>query len=101
MNYQRLILVGNVTDTPERRTSESGKVNYTSFSVGVSDGKDKSTYFPVLVFGKYGETVAEYVTKGSQVLVEGRVQLNDKGRFRVIADRVRFGSEPNTVKDSE
>ena len=101
MNYQRLILVGNVTDNPERRTSENGKVNYTSFGVGVSEVKDKSTFFPVLVFGKYGETVAEYVAKGSQVLVEGRVQVNDKGRFRVIADRVRFGSEPNVAKDTE
>ena len=75
MNYNRLIIVGNVTGDPERRTSKSGEVTYTSFDVGVSDGKDKTTFFPVLVFGKYGETVAEYVTKGRQVLVDGRVHL--------------------------
>jgi len=46
------------------------------------------TFFPVLVFGDYGETVAKYVTKGRQVLVDGRVQVSDNGRFRVIADRV-------------
>jgi hypothetical protein len=52
MNYQRIILVGNVTRDAERRTSQSGEVTYTAFGVGVSDGKDKTTFFPVLVFGK-------------------------------------------------
>jgi hypothetical protein len=41
------------------------------------------------------------VTKGRQVLVDGRVQVSDNDRFRVIADRVRFGSEPTAAKDSE
>ena len=101
MNYQRLILVGNVTRDPERRTSQSGEVTYTSFGVGVSDGKDKTTFFSVLVFGKYGETVAEYIRKGRQVLVDGRIQASNNGQMRVIADTVRFGSEPKAVKDSE
>ena len=38
---------------------DSGEVTYTSFGVGVSDGQDKTTFFSILVFGKYGETVAE------------------------------------------
>jgi len=101
VNYQRLILVGNVTRDPERRTSQDSKVTYTSFGVGVSDGKDQTTFFSVPVFGDYGETVAKYVTKGRQVLVDGRVQVSDNGRFRVIADRVRFGSEPTAAKDSK
>jgi single-strand DNA-binding protein len=101
MDYQRIILVGNVTRDPERRTSQSGQVTYTAFGVGVSDAKDKTTFFPVLVFGNYGETVAQCVTRGRQVLVDGRVQVSDQGRFRVIADWVRFGSEPTAAKDSE
>ena len=101
MNYQKLILVGNVTGDPERRTSKSGEVTYTSFGVGVSDGKDKTTFFSVLVFGKYGETVAEYIAKGRQVLVDGRIQASDKGHLRVIADTVRFGPEPTARKDSK
>ena len=94
MDYQRLILVGNVTRDPERRTSQDSKVTYTSFGVGVSDGKDQTTFFSVPVFGDYGETAAKYVTKSRQALIDGRVQVSDNGRFRVIADRVRFGSEP-------
>lgn len=101
MNYQRLILVGNATDDAQRLTSKKGDVTYTTFSVGVSDGKDRTTFFPVIVFGNYGETVAKYVTKGRQVLVDGRVQVSDKGRCRVIADRVQFSSEPTATKNSK
>lgn len=101
MNYQRLILVGNTTDDAQRLTSKKGDVTYTTFSVGVSDGKDRTTFFPVIVFGKLGEAVAKYVTKGRQVLVDGRVQVSDKGRFRVIADRVQFGSGPTITKNSK
>ena len=73
MNYQRIILVGKVTRDAERRTSQSGEVTYTALGFGVSDGKDKTTIFSVLVFGKCGETVAQYITKDRQVLIDGRV----------------------------
>lgn len=92
MDYQKLIIAGNATSDAERHTSKDGKVAYTNFSVGVSHGKDASTYFPVTVFGKHGEAVAKYITKGRQVLVEGRVEVSEKGRFNVVADRVVFGT---------
>ena len=92
MNYQKLVIAGNATADPERKTSKDEQVAYTRFNVGVSDGKDKTTFFPVVVFGEYGETVAEFVRKGSQVLVEGRARVSEKGRFSMVADRVVFGS---------
>jgi single-strand DNA-binding protein len=101
MNYQRLIVVGNVTDDAKRLTSKRGQVAYTTLSVGVSDRKNTKTFFPVIAFGKTGEAVAKYVTKGRQVLVDGRVQVSEKGRFRVIADRVLSGSKPTASKSSK
>lgn len=101
MNYQRLILVGNATDDAQRLTSRKGGVTYTSFSVGVSDGRDRTTFFPVIVFGEHGEAVAKYVTKGRQVLVDGRVRVNAKGRFSIVADRVRLGPEPSVTRNSK
>jgi single-stranded DNA-binding protein len=92
MNYQKLMIAGNATVDPEKKRSKDEKVSYSRFSVGVSDGKEKTTFFPVVVFGEYGETVAEFVRKGSQVLVEGRVRISEKGQFSVVADRVVFGS---------
>ena len=94
MNYQKIVLVGNATKNAERQTSKDGKVDYTTFRVGVSDGKENTTFFPVTVFGKLGESVAEYITKGRQILVEGRVQIGDNGRCNIVADQIRFGAKP-------
>jgi single-stranded DNA-binding protein len=52
-------------------------------------------FFPITVFGKQAEVVAQYVTKGRQVLVEGRIEASDNGRMSVVADRVVFGASPN------
>lgn len=93
MNYQKLILVGNVTGDAQNRTSQKGDVGYTTFSVGVGDGKDKTTFFPVVAFSKLGSMAAKYIKKGRQVLVEGRVELSDKGRFNVVANRIMLGAQ--------
>ena len=57
----------------------------------MSDGKKESVFFPVTVFGKQAEIVAQYVTRGMQVLVEGRIEAREDGRMNVVADRVVFG----------
>ena len=101
MNYQKVILVGNVTDNAQKKTSKQGAVTYTIFDLAVGDAKDKSTFFPVVVFGENAEAVAKYVTKGRLVLVEGRIEVNDNKRFNVVADNVRFGPEPTTKKRSQ
>ena len=95
MNYQKLILVGNVTKDAEQRTSKKGDVSYTTFRVAVSGRKDSNpTFFPVTVFGKHGEAVLKWLTKGREVLVEGRIEVSESGRHNVIADSVRLGAEP-------
>jgi single-strand DNA-binding protein len=91
MNYQKLIVAGNTTGDAQARKSKEGDVSYTTFSVAVSSAKEKSTYFPVTAFGKTGEAAAKFLTKGRPVLVEGRVEVGENGRFNVIADRVVFG----------
>ena len=60
--------------------------------MGVSNRKDQAIFFPVTVFGKQAEAVAEYVMKGRQVLVEGRIEVSESGRYSVVADRVVFGA---------
>jgi hypothetical protein len=68
MNYQKLVIVGNATRDAEHKTSKSGEVTYTTFRLAVSDRKERSVFFPITVFGKQAEVVAQYVTKGRQVL---------------------------------
>ncbi len=100
MNYQKLIIAGNATSDPEVKQSKEGDVTYTRLQVAVSGKKDR-TFFPVTVFGKLGETVARYVTKGRQVLVEGRVSISEKGYFSMVADQVVFGAGKRTVSNDE
>ncbi len=101
MNYQKVILVGNVTKDAKRQTSKKGDIHFTTFSLAVSNGKDSTTYFPVVAFGKLGEVTAKYVIQGSQALVEGRIRLSEKGHLSVIADKVQFGARPKAVEKSE
>lgn len=101
MNYQKLILTGNATRDPELQKSKSGKAVYTRLRVAVSDKKDKPLYFSVAVFGKQAELVAQYVTKGREVLIEAHFEANDKGTMDVVADRVVFGSIPDNVLSTE
>jgi single-stranded DNA-binding protein len=94
MNYQRIILAGNATQDAKRLTSKKGDVTFTTFGVGVSGANDKTTFFPVTVFGKHGKGVAEYITKGREVLVEGRIEVGENNRFNIVADRVVLGASP-------
>ena len=101
MDYQKIVFVGNITKDAERKTSKDESVNFTTFSVAVSEGKDRTTYFPITIFGQLGETLAQYLTKGRQTLVEGRISVNKNGRFNVIADRVVLGGGQRNVDETD
>lgn len=62
-----------------KRISQARDVEYATFSVGVSDDKERTTFFPVVVFGDFRETVARYVTKGREARVSGRIRVNESG----------------------
>ncbi len=78
--YQQIIVVGNLGRDPEMRYTPSG-TPVTSLNVATnrkytgSDGQvvKETTWFRVSVFGKSAETCAQYLKKGSAVLVEGRL----------------------------
>ena len=107
MYLNKVILIGNLTRDPELRSLPSG-IKVCSFSLATNRvWKDKNgarqeaaDYHNVVVFGRQAETVAQYMKKGSSMLVEGRMQtrsLDDKTsgekkyRTEVIADRTQFG----------
>ncbi len=107
MYLNRAIVIGNLTRDPELRSLPSG-IQVTSFSVATNRvWKDKNgarqesaDYHNVVVFGRQAETAAQYLKKGSSVLVEGRMQTRSwdaqdgqkKYRTEIVADRVQFGS---------
>lgn len=78
----KVIIIGNLGKYPEVKYSASG-VAVTNFSVGVTEQwKDKNTgekkqlteWVRVVVFGKLAEISGEYLRKGSQVYIEGKLR---------------------------
>lgn len=89
--YAKLILVGNLGGNPEMRYMPSGDP-VTNFSMAVNrkwknkDGEpgEETLWFRVSAFGRMAEVCNEYLSKGRQVLVEGRLRADpDTGGPRV------------------
>ncbi|MCB9805988.1 single-stranded DNA-binding protein [Candidatus Nomurabacteria bacterium] len=105
MYLNKALIIGNLTRDPEQRALPSG-IAVTSFSVATNrvwndkDGKrqESADYHNIVVFGRQAETCAQYLKKGQNVLVEGRIQTRSweqngekKYRTEIVADRVQFG----------
>ena len=100
--YQKLIIIGNLGSNPEMRFTPNGDP-VTSFSVATSrtyGDKDETTWFRVSVWGKQAEPCNTYLTKGSKVLVEGRLKAEPNvyqrkdgtwaSSYELTAETVRF-----------
>ncbi len=110
MYLNKAFVIGNLTRDPELKSLPSG-IQVTSFSVATNrvwkdknGAKQESTdYHNVVVFGKQAETVAQYMRKGSNILVEGRMQTRSwesdgKKMYRteIVADKIQFGQKSNS-----
>ena len=121
--YQTIIIVGNLGRDPELRYTPNGKA-VTNFSVATNrqwtngDGETvkETVWFRVSAWGKQAETCNQYLSKGSKVLVEGRLQPDpDTGgpkiwfredgtpaaSFEVNANTVRFLSSKEEGEDQD
>ena len=81
-----LILLGNATNDALRRMSKKADVAYTTLGMRVSVGRDRTEFFDVRVFSSHVQAAAKHVTKGLQVLLEGRIDVGGKGPSNVVAD---------------
>jgi single-strand DNA-binding protein len=99
----KVILIGNLGKDPEMRYTANG-VPVTNFSLAVSDYKDKTEWFNIVCFNKQAETAGQYLEKGKQVYIEGRLQTrnyDDKdGNKRyvtevVVSNFTFIGSKPD------
>lgn len=80
-SYQRVIVAGNLGQDPEVRYLTNGDA-VANFSVAVTETwkdtsgakQEKVEWFRVVCFKRQAEIAGEYLKKGAQVLVEGRLQ---------------------------
>ncbi|MBN1218721.1 MAG: single-stranded DNA-binding protein [Anaerolineae bacterium] len=93
--YQKLIIVGHLGRDPEMRYTPSGQT-VTNFSVATSrrwtsgDGQqqEETVWFRVTVWGKQAETCNQYLSKGRQVMCEGRLTPDkETGGPRIWTDQ--------------
>ena len=117
MYLNKATIIGNLTRDPELKTLPSG-MKITSFSIATNrtwkneagEKKEAVEYHNTIVFGRMAETSAQYLKKGSQCLVEGRLQTqswDDAGsgkkmyRTEIVAETVQFGSRPDRQESQE
>lgn len=108
INYNKAVVVGNITRNPEIKALESGH-KVTNFSVATNrvwndqngQRQEQAEFHNIVVFGKLAETAANWLTRGQSVLVEGRLQTRSwesdgvrKYRTEIVASSIQFGSRP-------
>ena len=108
-SMNRVFLMGNLTRDPALRHTTGG-MTVSDLGVAVSDkyrnkaGEmvETTCFADIVVWGRQAEACGQYLTKGSPVVVEGRLQLDQwqteagekRSRLRVRADRVQFLGRP-------
>jgi len=109
-NFNKVILVGNLTRDPELRYTPKGmaiaKVGLAINRNWTSEGgekKEEVTFVDVDIFGRTAENVAQYMKKGRPILIEGRLRLDQwddkqtgqkRSRLGVVAETVQFLGSP-------
>lgn len=108
----KVILIGRLTKDPELRYTQSGAA-VCSFTLAVDrgftnqQGEREADFISVVVWNKSAESAAEYLSKGRQAAVEGRLQIrsyeaNDGTKrwvAEVVASHVMFLGGKNGEQD--
>ncbi len=104
-NYNRVILVGRLTRDVELRFTSS-QLAVTDVGLAVNDRRknqsgewvEETTFVDITLWGRQAEVAGEYLSKGSSVLIEGRLKLdtwesNDgqkRSKLKVIGERMQM-----------
>lgn len=103
-SFNKVILMGNMTRDPEVRYTPGGTA-VSEIGLAVNDRRkdakgewvDETTFVDVTLWGRQAEIAGEYLTKGSPILVEGRLKLDSwekdgqkRSKLRVVCENMRM-----------
>src|ERR1700687_2279184 len=103
-SFNRVILIGNLTRDPELRYIPSGTA-VTEIGLAVNDRHkgpngdwiEETTFVDVTLWARTAEVASEYLSKGSSVLIEGRLKLDTwekdgkkNSKLRVIGEKMQM-----------
>jgi len=104
-SYNRVILVGNITRDLELRYVSNGGIAVTELGLAVNDRRktqsgewiDETTFVDVTLWGRTAEIANQYLSKGSPVLIEGRLKLDTwetagqkRSKLRVVGEKMQM-----------
>lgn len=107
MNLNKVFLIGNLTSDPELRTTPSGQ-SVCNFRMATNriwndrnsgQQQQKTEYHSIVAWRRLAEIVSQFLSKGSLVLIEGRLETrnwqdpagNKRYRTEIIAERLQLG----------
>ncbi len=107
MNLNKAFLIGRLVSDPETRTTPTGQT-VCSFRMATnrvwtdrttSQKQEKTEYHNIVLWRRLAEIASQYLTKGSLVLIEGRIQTrswqdasgNKRYRTEIIGERLQMG----------
>lgn len=103
-SYNRVILVGNLTRDVEVRYTGS-QLAVTDIGLAVNDRRksqsgewvDETTFVDITLWGRTAEVAGEYLSKGSPVLIEGRLKLDTwetdgqkRSKLKVVGEKMQM-----------
>jgi len=107
-SLNKVILLGNLTRQPELRYT-SGGMALCEFGLAMNrrftannQDREEVCFVDIVVWGKQAESCGKYLEKGSQIMLEGRLQLDQwqdkdtgakRSKLRVVAEMVQFMSK--------
>lgn len=100
----KVVLIGRLTKDPELRFTPGTGMAVSTFTIAVDrrtpnkDGVRETDFIPIVVWGKQGESVANYMSKGRLIGISGRIQTrNYEGKdgirryvTEIVADEVQY-----------
>ena len=105
-SLNKVLLMGNLTRDPELRVTPKG-TSICQFALAINrqfkmesgESREEVIFVEIEAWGKQGETIAKYVTKGRPLYVEGRLRLDQwedkntkekKSRMKVVLEQFQF-----------
>ena len=103
-SFNRVILVGNLTRDVDLKYLQSGTA-VTEVGLAVNDRRkaqsgewvEETTFIDVTLWGRTAEVASEYLSKGSSILIEGRLKLDTwetegqkRSKLRVVGERMQM-----------
>lgn len=114
-SFNRVVLLGNLTQDVELRYLSSGTA-VTDVRLAVNDRRknqagewvEEATYVDVTLWGRTAEVAGEYLSKGSPILIEGRLKLDTwesdgqkRSKLKVVGERMQMiGSRGGSERSS-